>query len=500
MHRYAPPHVRVLRGGLSLATLALLAACGDLTPPTASTPTASARRSVTSAPGADNVVVQWDAEALQAIRTTHPGPPIVARALAILHTSTFDAWAAYDNDAIGTRLGTSLRRPASERTDANKERAVSYAAYRALSDLFPTEVSKFNARMASLGYDPSDASTDVTSATGIGNVAAQAVVAFRHSDGSNQLGDAPGFPGKYSDYTGYAPVNTPTSIIDPNRWQPLQIGTNPPQKFIAPQWKLVTPFALTSASQFRPSVLPNQWPSPGYTQQALEVIAYSALLTDRQKVIAEYWADGPNSELPPGHWCLFAEAVSRRDRHSVDEDVPMFFAMTNAVFDASIASWEAKRYFDSVRPVTAVHYLFKDVPILAWAGPGLGTRVILGQNWRPYQAATVVTPPFPEFISGHSIFSAAAAEVLKRYTGSDAFGGTVTIARGSSRVEPGLVPATDVTLSWATFSAAADEAGISRRYGGIHFIQADVQSRAIGRLVGQQAYLRAQQFINRGDN
>ena len=175
----------------------------------------------------------------------------------------------------------------------------------------------------------------------------------------------------------------------------------------------------------------------------------------------------------------------------------MFFAMTNAVFDASIASWEAKRYFDSVRPVTAVKFLYTGVPIRAWAGPGLGTQWIDGKDWRPYQAASVVTPPFPEFISGHSIFSAAAAEVLKRYTGSDNFGASVTVAAGSSRVEPGLVPATDLTLSWSTFSEAADEAGISRRFGGIHFIEADVQSRALGRLVGAQAYLRAQQYINR---
>ena len=134
------------------------------------------------------------------------------------------------------------------------------------------------------------------------------------------------------------------------------------------------------------------------------------------------------------HWCLFGEAVSRRDLHSVDEDVPMFFAMTNAVFDASIASWGAKRYFDSVRPVTAVRFLYTGVPIRAWAGPGLGTQWIDGKDWRPYQAASVVTPPFPEFISGHSIFSAAAAEVLKRYTGSDNFGASVTVAAGSSRV------------------------------------------------------------------
>ena len=174
----------------------------------------------------------------------------------------------------------------------------------------------------------------------------------------------------------------------------------------------------------------------------------------------------------------------------------MHFAMTNAVLDASIASWGYKRQYDYIRPVSAVHYVFKNRPIFAWAGEGLGTRVILGQNWRPYQAATVVTPPFAEYISGHSIFSSAAAEVLKRYTGSDAFGASVVVPAGSSRVEPGIVPARNLKLSWPTFTAAADEAGISRRFGGIHFVQGDVESRALGRKVGAQAYDLAQAYIN----
>ncbi|MDQ6759359.1 MAG: hypothetical protein M3Z32_05755 [Acidobacteriota bacterium] len=106
-------------------------------------------------------------------------------------------------------------------------------------------------------------------------------------------------------------------------------------------------------------------------------------------------------------------------------------------------------------------------------------KIMNGNDWQPYQAKTVVTPPFPQYYSGH-IFSAARAEVLKLVTGSDAFGGSVKILAGSSRVEPGLVPASDVTLSWNTFSDAADEAGISRRYGGIHFVQGDLDARFRG--------------------
>ena len=446
------------------------------------------------------VVVVWDDAALQAIRDTHPGPSIVARALAVVHTCIYDAWAAYDSQAVGTRYGGSLRRPAAERTEANKEKAVSFAAYRALLDLFPQASEKplFDGTMTSLGYDPADTSLDAATPSGVGSLAATAVLRFRHTDGSNQLGDL--HPGPYTDYSGYVPVNTPTQINDPNHWQPLRVsngmGGTVDQKYITPFWGQVTPFALSSGAQFRPAQGPAPYGSARYRQQALQIIHYSALLNDQQKVIAEYWADGPKSELPPGHWCLFAQYVSARDAHTTDQDAKMFFALTNAIFDASIVAWDAKRVYDSVRPVTAIHYLFAGQPILAYAGPYQGVKVIDGADWEPYQAATVVTPPFPEFISGHSIFSRAGAEVLRLFTGSDAFGAYVTMLAGTSRVEPGAVPAHDVTLSWPTFSAAADEAGVSRRYGGIHFVDGDIISRRLGVPVADQAYAKAQTYFN----
>jgi hypothetical protein len=441
----------------------------------------------------DNVVIQWDNAALQAIRVTKLGPPMVARALAMVHTAMFDAWAAYDDRAVGTRLGGSLRRPGAERTEANKREAISFAAYRTLVDLFPSQTPAFDAVMASLGYDPANESSDADTPAGVGNVAATAVMAFRHHDGSNQLGDL--HPGAYSDYTGYVPVNDPDHINEPNRWQPIRFsdghgGTVTPG-YIAPHWGLVLPFALTSGSQFRPAEGPNLFPFGGYRVQAEQILHYSAGLTDRQKVIVEYWADGPNSELPPGHWMLFGQFVSRRDGHTLDQDVKMYFVLANAVFDAGIVAWDCKRAFDYVRPITAVHFLFAGKKIRAWAGPYQGTQVLDGATWAPYQPATFVTPPFPEFMSGHSAFSAAAAEVLRLFTGSDAFRASVTVRAGSSRVEPGAVPATDVTLSWTTFSEAADEAGISRRYGGIHFVQGDLQGRSRGRLVGRQVWTTA---------
>ncbi|MCU1284094.1 MAG: motif putative anchor domain protein [Acidobacteriales bacterium] len=445
------------------------------------------------------VVVLWDNAALQAIRDTKPGPPMVARDLAIVHAAIFDSWAAYDSDAIATLTGTTLRRPDSERTLENKNKAISFAAYRVLIDLFPARKASFAQLLTSKGYDASDVSLNTTTPSGVGNVVASAVLQYRHTDGSNQLGDL--HPGGYSDYTGFAPVNDSDHVNDPNSWQPLRVpdgqGGFTTQKYVAPQWGLVTPFALTSGSQFRPKLGPATYDGdPGqYRKQAEAILHLNAKLTDEQKVIAEYWADGPNSELPPGHWCLIAQYVSARDHHDLDQDVKMFFILTNALLDASISAWDSKRAFDSVRPVTALRFLFADKPIRAWAGPFLSTREIQGQDWTPYQPATFPTPPFPEFVSGHSTFSAAAAEVLLRFTNSDAYGGSYTAFAGSSKIEPGSTPASNVTLHWATFSDAADEAGMSRRYGGIHFEDADLAGRKMGRLVGAQVWTKAQHYI-----
>ncbi len=444
---------------------------------------------------ADTIVVQWNDVLLHSVRLSKLGPPMVARAIGIVHTCGFDAWAAYDSVAVGTRLGASLRRPAVERTATNKQKAFSFAEYRCLLDLFPGQTDYIRSQMAAFGYDPDDASTDTTTPQGVGNVAAGAVTQFRHHDGSNQLGDL--HPGAYSDYTGYQPVNDPDHINDPNRWQPIRFsdgqGGFVVPGYIGPQWGNVIPFALDPSSQFRPGPA-EQWPHGGYVAQAEHVLQLNAHLDDQQKMIAEYWADGPHSELPPGHWTLFAEFVSRRDQHTFDQDVQLFFEVGNAVFDAGIAVWECKRIYDSERPITAIHFLKAGKKILATV-PFQGKQVINGEDWLPYQPLTFITPPFPEYISGHSGFSAAAAEILKRFTGGDDFGGSVTLPAGSSRVEPGLTPQTDITLSWATFSEAAEQAGISRRYGGIHFEEGDLRARILGRQVGGVVWDKAQSYI-----
>jgi hypothetical protein len=436
----------------------------------------------------DNVVLLWDEAALQAIRDTRPAPTVTARALGVVHASIYEAWAAYDPKAVGTRLGGSLRRPPAERTLANKNTAISHAAHRALVNLFPARSGDFDALMASLGHDPSDTATG-TDPAGVGNRAAAAVLLHRAGDGANQAGG-------YADTTGYQPVNTPDEVLDADRWQPLRLPSGAVQAFATPHWYRVTPFALRSAAQFRPDgpvahVDERGRPNRAYVRQAREALRDSRELDDRSKSIAEYWWDGPSTELPPGHWCLLAQYVSRRDRHSVDQDAKMFLALTGALLDASIAAWDAKRAYDSVRPITAVRELYRGRTVLAWGGPGRGTRAIRGEDWLPYQPSTVITPPFAEYVSGHSTFSAAAAEVLASFTGSQRFGLSVTIPARSSMIEPGVAPTRPVTLTFRTFAQAADQAGRSRRHGGIHFRDGDLDGRRLGTRIGANAWASA---------
>jgi hypothetical protein len=453
------------------------------------------------------LVRTWNSASLQAIRDNHLGAPVASRVLAIVHTCVYDAWAAYDEQAVGTQLHDALRRPSEERTLVNKEKAISFAAYRALNDLLPSDaLSVYDPLMHRLGYDTLDRSTNLKTPAGIANVACGAVLEYRHHDKSNQLGDLA--QGTYADWTGYAPINKPSRVpvapaADPDRWQPLvyvnSTGDLVSQRFMVPQWGQVTPFALTRGDEFREALkpyVPAKYGSPEYRKQGEQLVAYSASLSDRQKAVAEYWLDGPNSEQPPGHWMLFAQWVSERDHHTLDDDVKMFFALSNALMDAGIAAWDAKRAYDSVRPITAIPAALKGERIKAWGGPGKGTIEMDASQWLPYQPSTFPTPPFPDFVSGHSAFSAAAAYILKTWTGSDRFGYSTTIPQGSSKIEPGVTPAQPVALSWATFTEAADEAGLSRRYGGIHFERADLGGRMLGRLVAEKAWIRAKSYFD----
>jgi hypothetical protein len=450
-------------------------------------------------------VVGWTQTALQAVRSVKPSPPMAARSFAVMYTCMYNAWCAYDAQAQPTRPGQAVRRPLSERTTENKAMAMSFAAYAALIDQFPSEKASFDAYMKGLGYDPALASADPGMPPGLGSAVARVELDYCHTDGANQFGDlAPGGVA-YADYTGYLPKNpamivgapTPLDLIPaPGNWQPLTYtdaaGVVRTPGFVAAAWERVRPFALASSDQYRPGP-PAAFGSAEYEEQTRRIVEVQAALTGEQKVIAEYWADGPNSELPPGHWLLFGTFVSDRDRHTDDDDIKMFFALSNALSDAAIAAWDAKRAYDSVRPITAVRYLMHGQTITGYGslGPAGGLRQIQAETWVPYQPTTFPTPPFPEHVSGHSTFSAAAAEVLKTFTGSDAFGASYTKLARSTVLEPGL-PESDLTLNWASFSAAVEQAGISRIYGGIHFDNGNAAGRTLGRQVGAQAFAKAQ--------
>jgi Domain of unknown function (DUF6851)/VCPO second helical-bundle domain len=472
------------------------------------------QRSAGAATG-DSVVLVWNQQVLDTIVRSKLSPTVAARALAVVHTAVYDAWAAYDPAAVGTRLGGTLRQPQAERTVENKNKAVSVAAYAALVDLFPAARATYTQQMTDLGYavDGSDTST----AAAVGTAAAQAVLEFRHHDGANQLGDEPGGTAgvPYSDYSGYRPVNTWDRVTDPDRWQPLCVPLPPPgatectgriQTFLTPFWDRVTPFALTSPSQFRP---PGPYtylgadgkPSGKYADEVDKMTQYSKQLDDTRKTMAEYWEDGPGTITPPGHWNQFAQWVARRDAHTVDEDARMFFALNGALLDASIAAWDGKDHWDSVRPITAVRYLRKGQIIQAWGGPYKGPSYIKGEDWIPYRPPNEVSPPFAEYGSGHSTFSMAAAEVLTSFTGRGNFELKVTIPAGSSKVEPRTatqpgVPAKPITLSWTNFQYAAEQAGLSRQYGGVHFEHGDKDARAAGAKVGDNAWAKALTYFN----
>ena len=244
---------------------------------------------------------------------------------------------------------------------------------------------------------------------------------------------------------------------------------------------------------------------PDYKKQADVVLQYSANLTDKQKLIAEFWAgmhedkfvdsikdDSGRSASPPEQCCRQARYLSEKYGHKNAFDIKMFFLLSNALLDAGIAAWDCKVYYDYVRPISAIQDLYRGKSIEAWGGPCEGTTTLEGENWLPY----IPTPPFAEYVSGHSTFSAAAEEVLKCFCGSEKYGESVVIPKGGSRIEPGCTPAEDLVLKWKKLKDSADEAGISRLYGGIHFNDGDMEGRKLGNKVGCEVWNKAVQYFN----
>lgn len=500
-----------------------------------------------------SVVVLWNEVMLAAVRSDSSKPTVTTRAMFMVHTAMYDAWSVYDDVAQPVELISGMRRMQSDRTASNKEAAVAQAAYQTLVNLYPefeANTRSFETMLRIQGFEPDNEISEIFEPSDIGLMAARSVINARKFDGSNQEN---GYEDVVSDqYPNlYEPQNHPvlngpgTPQFAEGKWQPLRVPTgslidekgNPiindelansfeDQLFTTPHWGAVTPFALVSGDQFRPAPPP----IPGskepyedsrgttgtndeiYRLHVDEILKISANLTDEQKVIAEYWADGPRSETPPGHWNALAHGVSERDRHSIDEDVKFYFALNAALFDAGIATWDAKRHYDYIRPISAIQNEFAGEVIEAWGGPNEGTQMISGEKWKPYQQSDFVTPPFAEYVSGHSAFSAAAATVFTEFTGSEQYYDGQTVLYFSDFNSDGVPdllgqhvvpihgnlfeqsPSSVVVLTWATFEEAADEAGLSRLYGGIHFVEGDLNGRKLGREVGNSAFTLASNY------
>jgi len=414
---------------------------------------------------ATSIITDWNPVVIDCVLADAPTPTTSTHVLSCVFTAAYEAWSAYDAVACGPLIGNSLDGLGGAATRANKEEAISHAIYTTLEWFAPTKLADARAFMEQRGFTPGAN----TAPARLGRNVADRIATYRMTDSSNQMK-------KYRDISQY----DPQPATDPAAWQPVVIN-GVAQKPLTPHWGNVIPFAMRSASQFRPAP-PAPVDSQRWQDQIQQVIGMSANLTNEQKAIAEYWR--PEVGTPPILLARNTELVSQMKAYGLDEDVKLFYAIHNAMLDAGISCWDAKYHYDYIRPITAIRNLGERL-ISAWGGPGLGTQTIPASSFQPYQPASNPTPPFPEYTSGHSTFSAAWAEIMKSFTGSDEYGGTVTL--GALDFE-GVTLDRPITLTWPTFTAAAEEAGMSRLYGGIHFMDANLAGQEAGRKVAQAVW------------
>jgi hypothetical protein len=287
--------------------------------------------------------------------------------------------------------------------------------------------------------------------------------------------------------------------------------------------------------------------------------------SDYARVLAEFWADGPDSETPPGHWFTLLNYVSDHNLtvkkiegqgdvvSNLERDVKAYLTLGGAMHDAAIATWGLKGYYDYIRPISAIRYMagkgqstdpnlpsfdphglplisghielinagdplagnnnenVGKIKIFAWKGPDFiqnpdtdvaGVDWILGTHWWSYQRGTFVTPPFAGYLSGHSTFSRAAAEVLTLFTGDAFFPGgmgTFDVQQNDFLVfEEG--PSESFTLQWATYRDASDQTSLSRIWGGIHPPIDDIRGRQIGAEIGTEAFELSKSYFNKPES
>jgi hypothetical protein len=475
----------------AILILAFLASCNGI--PVSENEETKDSPSFVEPAGENNLAYKWCKLALTATANDterfRPRPTVTSRMLALVFVSIFDAWSAYDKDAIPMYMTGVEKRPEGEHNLENKEKAISYAAYVSLNEYFFSDSVLFDFFMDSLGYDPNSVSTDLTQADGIGIKAAKDVIEARKNDGSNQYGENPNAPTPYGDYTNYNPKNTADKNVSLLNWQPKYFVDGRGGKFcpscLTPFWGNVKTLALDSSSEFR-SPPPPAIGSEQLKQELEEVIQLQANLSNEEKALVEFMRDGPKSVQQTGHWLIFAQDVSRRDKHTLDQDVKLYFLLTMAAMDAFIACWETKMYYDYARPYSLIRNKYKGKDIQAWGGPNKGTVTMKGENWIPYSPETFVCPPFPSYISGHSTVSGACSKVLELFTGSDEFGEEVTLLPGAM-TEPGITQ-DSIILKFTTFSETAEMAGQSRVLGGYHIQCENQEGLSMGRKVGEKAW------------
>ena len=444
-----------------------------------------------STASAASIVTEWLDQALPYGQEVAWEPTVGARFFAVLHTAMYDAWTAYDPIAVGVVSGTILKGLGGANNEANKREAISHAAFTVLLALAPQHRHALIARMQELGYDPN---ADTLPAK-VGRRAAAAVLANCRDDGANEAGN-------FADTTGYKPwISGP-----PDAWQPIEsLGKR--QLPTTPQWSRVMPFSLARANQFRP-IPPPQPGTVEWSRQIDVLIKTSGALTDRQKAAAEYWGIWGMNPVP--QLIEMTKFVSDTNDLRLDDDVKLFFVASNAIFDASIATWDAKYFYDYVRPVTAIRAL-GDTLINAWRPRSLslalaystpaalaeakhsvvvpaGLGEVRAANWEPY----LPTPPFPSYVSGHSAFTAAWARAMELATGKPDFNFKKTVRRLYVEQRELAQP---VTLSYPTFAAAAEASGISRIWAGVHWPVDNERGQELGRKVGESVWRRAQQFM-----
>jgi hypothetical protein len=413
------------------------------------------------AAGAD-VVTDWNVAALDAIRTLRTPPPVASRALAILHASIYDAV----NGIARTHEPYFVR--ARGPRDASIHAAANAAAHTVMTALFPSQASAFDAlRDATLAAIADSARR--SDAIVWGEAVAREILIWRGNDNAT------------------AAVAAPTGD-KPGAWVPTPPAFAP---YLLPQWGSVMPFTMPAGNHFRP-LGPPALDSAVYAADFNEVKSLGAAIgstrTDEQTTIALFWADGAGTETPPGHWNTIARGVAavRGPRDSdrrgpsgnddgregpshgdqqgatLEENARLFALLNLAMADAAICAWDAKLTYAFWRPVTAIRAADSDANPDTAADPG----------W----SSLIITPPFPDYVSGHSTFSGAAATVLARFFGTD----RVAFTTGSDFL-PGIA------RSFTRFSAAANEAALSRLYGGIHFGSANADGLAAGIEIGAWA-------------